>query len=87
MTPCKNVGLIAPTFIDHLYYVTNPQVSYDAPPFTVDAACPQIMTYSNTIAPVNTWIDDSAGIGKLVSWQTLDEVNVNLYTVTIDATN
>lgn len=87
MTPCKNTPLIPPTFVDQLYYVTDPVGSYDAPDFTVDPICPQDLTYNNTITPANTWITDNAGVGKLVSWQTNDEINKNIYTVTIGVTN
>ena len=87
MTPCKNTPLVAPIFDNQLYYVTNPLDSYDAPAFTVDPSCPQDMTYTNTITPANTWIDNNGGDGKLVSWQTNDELNKNIYTVTIDVTN
>lgn len=42
--------------------------------------------YTNEVTPVNTWITgvtDYLFDGKIVSWETIDEVNKGLYSVTI----
>ena len=45
-------------------------------------------TYTNSIAPANTWItgvSNSSGSGKVVGWSTSNESNINIYTITITA--
>jgi len=32
-------------------------------------------------------VSDNLGVGKQISWQTNDEINVDVYSVTISATN
>ena len=86
MSPCKYRPLILPTLLDQLYYVTNPLGSYDAPPFTSEPECPQDITHTNTVS-ANTWINNFLGVGKLVEWQTNEELHVGQYTVTIFAEN
>ena len=52
--------------------------------------CLQTIDHSNSVSPVNTWLTgltDNLGVGKLISWQTNDEINVAVHTVTISATN
>ena len=71
MTPCVNTPLVVPTWVDQVYYVTDPVGNYDPPPFTVDPICPQTIIHTNAITPANTWITgvtDNAGVGKAVSW-------------------
>ena len=67
MTPCINTPIIPSSLIDQIYYVNSATGSYDAPAFTVDASCPQTMTYTNTVT-TNNFISNSAGLGKYLSW-------------------
>ena len=98
MTPCINTPIIPSSLIDQIYYVNFPTGSYDAPAFTVNASCPQAMTYTNSVATNNAmttandvtninFINNNAGAGKLVSWQTNDDLNINQYTISITANN
>lgn len=86
VTPCPTTQIIPPSFLDQVYYVMFPVGSYDAPSFSIDPACPQTLFYSNSASP-NTFISDSAGTGKFLTWQTDADTNIGPYTVTITATN
>lgn len=87
LTPCSVTPIIPPVSIPtQIYYVQFPMGDYDAPAFTIDAACPQTILYSNTVT-LNNFINDNAGVGKYLTWQTSDDLNIAQYTVTISATN
>ena len=59
---------------------------YDAPPFTTDASCEdQLIVHTNSVVVKKPFILDNGGVGKKVSWQTNDELDVGQYTITIDA--
>ena len=65
--------------------MTNPFFEYDAPPFTTDPTCvDQLIVHSNSIS-LNTFIIDNGGLGKKVGWQTDDELDIGLFTITINA--
>ena len=75
MTPCAITPIIPSNLIDQTYYVNFPTGFYDAPPFTVDPICSQAMVYMNTVT-TNNFINNSAGTGKYLSWQTNDDLNI-----------
>ena len=84
---CKHQVFTAPTTAtDQVYYVTDPYADYQYPAFTKSvAACTE--TYTNSIAPVNTWItgvSDNSGAGSLVGWSTNNESDLGIYTITIN---
>ena len=86
MTPCINTPIIPSSLIDQIYYVNSASGSYDAPAFTIDASCPQTMTYTNTVT-TNNFISNNAGLGKLLKWETNDDLNIMQYKITIYANN
>lgn len=62
---------------------------YDPPDFTVSGdpnLCPAKLLYANTVT-LNNFVSDSGGDGKYLSWQTNDNTNIALYTVTIRTVN
>ena len=71
---CGKEPFLPPTRVDQIYYVTDPQTSYELPVFTVNAACPQPTVYTNSIS-TNTWISGffgNNGLGRKVSWYSTD---------------
>ena len=86
--PCAGITLISPKILDQLYYVTNPASSYDPPIFTSGPSCAvEPYTYRHKITPAQSFMTPNGGTGKLLQWQTNDEINVAQYTVTIKATS
>ena len=83
MTSCLTTPIIATNVVDQTYFVNFAEGFYEAPAFTIDAACPQTIVYSNTVTG-NNFI---TGSGKKLSWQTDDKLNINKYTIKITATN
>ena len=82
INPCTP---IIPTLQDQTYFINFPTGSYDAPAFTLAANCLSwTISYTNTVT-TNNFISNNAGVGKLVSWQTNDALNIKQYTVTIAA--
>ena len=70
LNPCKNRPFYPPPFVDQLYYITEPEGSYEPGAFTTDPECPQDIVYSNSVS-TNDWITgftDNGGAGKLVRW-------------------
>ena len=65
--------------------MTNPIFEYDAPSFATDPTCEdQLIVHTNSVS-FNTFITDNGGVEKKVSWQTDDELDIGLYTITINA--
>ena len=87
VSTCIGTPLVPPATIQtQTYYVNFPLGDYDAPAFTTDPTCPQTMYYTNTVT-ANNFINNFAGAGKYLTWQTNDFLNIAQYTVTIFATN
>ena len=88
-THCYEEVLTPATLINQSYIITTAYADYDAPVWTIlPATCDTTIEYFNQVMPVNTWItgeSDNNGDGKLVGWETFDEVNKGQYTVTITA--
>ena len=80
MSPCAATPIITSNLIDQTYYVNFPTGSYNAPAFTVDASCSLTIVYTN-IVTTNNFISNSLGVGKNISWQTNDDLNIKQYTV------
>lgn len=84
-------SIIVPSpIVDQSYIITTPLGFYEVSQWTLnDAACNAAFpdwTYYNEITPLNTWITgvtDFGGIGRRVEWETFDEANKGVYTVTI----
>ena len=50
-----------------------------------EASCTEV--YTNSVSPTAAWFSDNSGSGKVVGWQTNDEIDMGQYTITITVTD
>ena len=85
---CANEVITAPALVNQSYIITTAYADYAAPNWTVIPASCAIgdLDYTNEVTPVNTWITgvyDNLGAGKVVGWQSFDEIDKGQYVVSI----
>ena len=80
------IPLSIPTYSDQEYLVGSAQGSYDAPAIQYDPLCTgNVVTYTNSISPPASFIESNSGQGKLITYETSDSLDVDLYTISITA--
>ena len=81
---CSNQVFTVPsTWADQVYYIKDSLTEYTFPDFQKSlSGCSEV--YENSISPANTWItgvSDYGGVGNTVGWQSIDESDVDTYTI------